>query len=219
MRYITAISMLIAAGCSVSAYAAVSDVPASKMPIKNVYVNNPTTAGTYFNGNIANYKSVNTTLRHNQSKGMLINLAAGLHLSQYISTEIGYLYLPAQTLASNAGIMQNSYNALAVAIKGVLPISHTGLHIFAKVGPSLNFTTKANISPGNNSNNISANSQQEGLLYGFGMDYSLNDSLAVSLQYLSTIQSNTDSHNKVSSSLISYIQHDYGIFSLNYLLQ
>ncbi len=208
----TALGLLLA---SSSSFAMTTNTHPGRLPIKKINFKNSNT-GFYMKGSYTNYKAIETTLVRSQMIAKALNFAAGINLSRNFATEVGYLYLPAAPAVNgNIGLIQNSFNAVAVAFKGILPINGTGMHLFAKVGPTLNFRTQSSLT----SNDSNTHTQAGGLLYGFGMDYSLNNNLSMSLQYLSTLQQSKTHSGSDSNPALSSIQHNYGVFALNYTLQ
>jgi OmpA-OmpF porin, OOP family len=122
----------------------------------------------------------------NTSSGFGWNVNGGYKFMPYVAAEIGYTRY-AQTKVRSAGtnVANDNHYSYYFAGKGILPLSDSGIDLFAKLGLGrLNshvIITNPSIV---NANNVNAGSRAViGAYFGVGGDYSFTPNLALNAQW------------------------------------
>ncbi len=151
----------------------------------------PVPYGWYVEFNVGNSKVSNVSYAPNStitSSGVGVNINLGYKFIPYFAGEIGATkYADANAKVAGTKVAKDAHYSYDAAVKAILPISDTGVSLFAKLGVA---RLQSKVSVQNSSfvtaNGIAVNTgthSATGYYYGLGADYTFWSSVAVNGQW------------------------------------
>lgn len=173
--------VLVLAAASAATFCATSSVMAS--------IAIPTS--WYIEGNVGSSRISNVnygTGLSNTSSGFGWNLNGGYKFMPYFAAELGYTsYAKTKIKFNGAGVANDTHYSYYLAAKGILPISDSGVDLFAKLGIARindHVTISDPTTVNNNGLTVNAGSHAVTAAYfGVGADYFFLPNAAVNIQW------------------------------------
>lgn len=197
MRKITLTALVAALGCMANTFAAM-----------------PLPMGWYMEGNAgkSNESSANygTSLSSSTNTGLAWNVNGGYKFMPYLAAELGYTNYTKQRIKfNNAQIAQDVHYSYYLAGKGILPISDSGVELFAKLGIArINSHVTISDPTTVNTNGLSVNAGTHHIsaaYFGVGTDYNYTSNMAFNLQWDRAKGNSTTGNLDLYSVGVSYL--------------
>lgn len=141
--------------------------------------------GWYIEGNAGSSKAhISEPGTSVSTSGFAWNINAGYKFMPFFAAEIGYTkYAPANISVSGTKIAKDTLYSYDIAGKGILPISDSGLDVFAKIGAAKAKAHLVNTNPSFATVSNAGSTSSTSLYYGIGGEYSFLPNLAANVQW------------------------------------
>lgn len=165
-------------------------------------------SGWYAEGNLGTSKThVSSPGTSVGNSGFAWNVNAGYKFMPFFAGEIGYTrYATADIKLNGTKIAKDTLYSYDIAGKGILPISDSGLNLFAKLGIARSSAHIVNTNAAVGTVSNAGSSFTTGVYYGLGGEFSFLPNVGVNLQWArAKSKSSTGGNLDLYSIGVSYI--------------